>query len=998
MWTLNNSCKDIISDCWSNVIVGCPMWILSKKLQNLKAKLKQLGPSLLLREQEKAAHDDLEVYLKQEELFWAEKENLEWHSDGDRNTTYFHRIAKMKTSNQAITLLMDGDTSVTDKAAMANLAVSHFTNLFCFAGTQQNLNIVGDVIPNLVTEDMNKILTALPSHEEIRSAVFGLNKQSSPGPGGFGGFFYQTYWSIIKDDVCAAVLQFFQHGEFISNFNVSKIILIPKSPEAQSMDMYRPIALSNFNAKIISKIIATMLSSMMPSLISKEQRGFIPGRHIKDCICIASKAVNVLDTNSTFGNVAMKVDISKAFDTISWDFIMQGDPLSPIIFVLAQDVLSRLITSHVSKDSICLIRASVDNWVPSHSMYADDIMVFCSGRCSNINSMKTIFHNYVVASGQHVNLAKSYIFMGGMSNSAKASILADTGFQLGSLPFFHLGAPLFKGRVKNCHIAPIIDRITAKLACWKGNCLSMAGRLVLIKAIVHSMALYTISICNWPSTVIKLLEKACRNFLWSGSTSTKKMCLVLWKKICQPFNHGGLGIHSFCCLNEATNMKMMFDILNSKEDWVVLIKNRVLRSYGCIRYHIFSSIWTSVKAEFGTVITNSRWDLGSGKNVMFWTDSWCGALLLKDTNIDALTGNGIDPLIKVSDLSSNGQWYIPHNWFTWFPFLSSRLLHFKAPSMDADDSMGWKHSMTGVLELKEVYRFKVKLLAVVPWCKAVWNISIPPSRSILVWRMLHDWLNLFHHNKSPQFALVHCAAVVNLLYIIWQTRNAARHNNIKPNYGYATDWILRKVRLSGNSSKKASFINMMDFTLIKEIKVNIIPPKAPSILEVIWAPPNFGWFKCNCDGSFIHDSSKVGGAGLFRNYKGDFILSFAENLRCNSSVHAEFGAVIRAMEIAIDRGWQKLWIETDSSMVVKAFSNHCLVPFSFRTRWNYCLQNANFSHIFISHIYREGNSCADFLANLALGIESIALFDSIPLRIRNDFVKNRLGIPFFRFV
>ncbi|XP_058741736.1 uncharacterized protein LOC131614126 [Vicia villosa] len=152
-------------------------------------------------------------------------------------------------------------------------------------------------------------------------------------------------------------------------------------------------------------------------------------------------------------------------------------------------------------------------------------------------------------------------------------------------------------------------------------------------------------------------------------------------------------------------MKMMFDILNSKEDWAVLIKNRVLRSYGCIRYHIFSSIWTSAKDDFGTIITNTCWDLGSGKNVRFLMDSWCGAPLLEDTNIEDLTGNGIDPLIKVSDMSANSQWCIPHNWFTWFPFLTSRLLHLKALSVEAVDSMGWKHSMTGVLELKEAYRF-----------------------------------------------------------------------------------------------------------------------------------------------------------------------------------------------------------------------------------------------------------------------------------------------------
>lgn len=86
---------------------------------------------------------------------------MEWHSDGDRNTNYFHIIVKLEASRNAISLLMDGDNAVTDKDAMVNLEVSHFTNLFCFAGVSQNISVVDEVIPKLVSEDMNNILTAL---------------------------------------------------------------------------------------------------------------------------------------------------------------------------------------------------------------------------------------------------------------------------------------------------------------------------------------------------------------------------------------------------------------------------------------------------------------------------------------------------------------------------------------------------------------------------------------------------------------------------------------------------------------------------------------------------------------------------------------------------------------------------------------------------------------------------------------------------------------------
>jgi hypothetical protein len=73
----------------------------------------------------------------------------------------------------------------------------------------QDSRLAEEVIPNLVTEEVNALLTVLPSHIEIKAVVFSLNKDGAPGPDGFGAFFFQHYWDIVKNDVVNAVLQFF---------------------------------------------------------------------------------------------------------------------------------------------------------------------------------------------------------------------------------------------------------------------------------------------------------------------------------------------------------------------------------------------------------------------------------------------------------------------------------------------------------------------------------------------------------------------------------------------------------------------------------------------------------------------------------------------------------------------------------------------------------------------------------------------------------------------
>jgi hypothetical protein len=341
-----------------------------------------------------------------------------------------------------------------------------------------------EVIPSLVTDEINALLTVLPSHLEIKSAVFALNKDSVPGPDGFGAFFFQHYWEIIKTDVIKVVLEFFTTSWILPGFNSNIIALLPKFPEASSIDQYRPIAMANFKFKIISKIIADRLASLMPNLISVEQKGFIHGRDIKDCLCIASEATNLLPNKSFGGNVALKIDITKVFDSLEWSFLLkvlklfgfnavlilqsaflsvsingkshgyfncsrgvrQGDPLSPLLFCLAEDVLSRSISRLLSQGKLNLIKGTRNIYVPSHSFYADDLMLFCKGNIAGLRALKDLFNRYALESGQVINNAKSTIFYGSITHRRLQIIVELLNFKLGNLPF--LVCQFLKGNLR----------------------------------------------------------------------------------------------------------------------------------------------------------------------------------------------------------------------------------------------------------------------------------------------------------------------------------------------------------------------------------------------------------------------------------------------------------------------------------------------------------------------------------------------------------------------
>jgi hypothetical protein len=131
MWSLHPDCRNVISDSWNIVVVGCPMHILSQKLKNLKGILRSWnktsfgnvnevvlaaeqklhniqeqiqinGHSDALLAAEKVANFEFEEVLNRQEVFWQEKAKVNWHLHGDRNTKYFHRLAKIKTSTKPL--------------------------------------------------------------------------------------------------------------------------------------------------------------------------------------------------------------------------------------------------------------------------------------------------------------------------------------------------------------------------------------------------------------------------------------------------------------------------------------------------------------------------------------------------------------------------------------------------------------------------------------------------------------------------------------------------------------------------------------------------------------------------------------------------------------------------------------------------------------------------------------------------------------------------------
>ncbi|XP_026459855.1 uncharacterized protein LOC113360571 [Papaver somniferum] len=351
MWISHPYFLSVVKASWSNEIDGDPAFTFMQKMKELKRILNDWNWKVFgnvqvkLKEAEEKVLEAMQVFdnnpfdsVELDELVKAQNEHaskevqlntlmrqksrIKWIKEGAANTNFFHTNLKIRNLRNLISELEVNDGNViSDQSQIVDALIQHFQKI-----EEQSVNIkeeLLEVVPQLITEEDQKILDVIPSTEEIKAIVFDMDPESTPGPDGFSGIFYRSCWEIIQDDLVAAI-QFCWRRRFIpKGMNSSFLVLLPETQGARTAKQFRPIGLSNVVFKIFTKIITTRMSSFMAKLISPQQSAYIKGRSIQEQVLLASELVNEMKTKRRRGNVGLKLDISQAYGSVSWEFLMK---------------------------------------------------------------------------------------------------------------------------------------------------------------------------------------------------------------------------------------------------------------------------------------------------------------------------------------------------------------------------------------------------------------------------------------------------------------------------------------------------------------------------------------------------------------------------------------------------------------------------------------------------------------------------------------------------
>jgi len=248
------------------------------------------------------------------------RSRINWLKDGDANTALFHAHVRHRKRKNFISQIIVDDQVLTSHGDKA-VAIYDFYDQLLGTSGQRDLTI------NLEELNLSQIDLAdleLPfSEDEVWNTIKHLPLDKALGPDGYTGRFYKICWPVIKPDLMAAISAV-QRGNFrnMQLLNSALLTLLPKKDDASSVKDFRPISLIHSFAKLVTKLLANRLAGRLSELVSSNQSAFVKGRCIHDNFLLVQQTARFLHQQKQ-PRILLKLDISKAFDSVSWPFLLE---------------------------------------------------------------------------------------------------------------------------------------------------------------------------------------------------------------------------------------------------------------------------------------------------------------------------------------------------------------------------------------------------------------------------------------------------------------------------------------------------------------------------------------------------------------------------------------------------------------------------------------------------------------------------------------------------
>ncbi|XP_060972631.1 uncharacterized protein LOC133038482 [Cannabis sativa] len=767
-WLREPLCKQLVEGCWEG-----------SGLVSMQEKILRCGEVL-----GKWGREITGNFRKRIDQCKRQISNSKWGKD------------PMKRNNSISQLKDNGGRWVAWDSGLDTVIIDYFRDLFQTSNIDLG-SILNRVRP-VVTQEQNEELLVPISEEEVRHALFQMHPDKSPGPDGMTPGFYQKHWDIVGHDVIEFVRVFFDTGVISDGLNDTHIVLIPKKKNPTQMSDMRPISLCNVLYKIASKVVANRMKGILDIAISETQSAFVSGRLISDNFMVAFEVMHYLKrkTNGRQGYMALKLDMSKAYDRVEWGFseavlramgfsdrwigltlgcvksvryhvinsgqklgpifptrgIRQGCPLSPYLFIVCAEGLSSLIKHAEATKLITGCKVARSAPPISHLLFADDSYVYCKASEEEANRVLTLLRTFEEASGQKVNLHKSSAFFSSNTRvDIRRRVCSLMQVQEAGADSLYLGLPSIVGRNKNDVLGFLKERMRKRITSWEGKFLSRAGKEVFIKSVVQYLPSYAMNVFLFPIGTCKELERLVASFWWKSNKSNSNGSGIVWMnwdRMTRNKAEGGMGFRNLRDFNLAMLGKQGWRLMFRQDSLVSKVfKARYYSQSDFLSAELGSNpsfIWSSIYAAKDTVKLGLRKGIGSGLSVGITSDPWLPTLDRASPIpvVPGLENFTVNSLLQMH--SRNWDVEVVRDLFS--PVDAAIILGIQINQSSENDYWYWFGEKDGTYSVSSAYKMiqdnkapSLNLIESIFW-KKLWSLKVPPKAKDLIWRAVSNCL------------------------------------------------------------------------------------------------------------------------------------------------------------------------------------------------------------------------------------------------------------------
>ncbi|KAL9963192.1 hypothetical protein ACROYT_G032369 [Oculina patagonica] len=494
------------------------------------------------------------------------RSRVNWYEHGEKSNKYFLNLENYKKKKSCIRkLVVASEECTTDPKEIMTEIHTFYANLYdtdsCDRDDLSTDEFLRNINTKVLSDEQRELLDKKITTNEYFEALKSFQNNKTPGNDGLTVEFYIGFWHLIWKCLTDALNFAHEHGQLSSSQKQAMITLLEKKDkDRRFVKNWRPISLINVDVKIASKAIAKRLESILPNLIHPNQNGFIKGRSIVDGVRTIEDVLEFAQFTDCSG-ILMAIDFEKAFDSLNHTFLFkvlekfnfgpyflqwikmfyanvsscvlnngfitdlfpvrcgvrQGDPLSPLLFILALETLAcRIREDNEIKGSLVK-----ENEIKL-TLFADDMTSFLRDIASYHRLLATLqlFSRF---SNLKVNNEKTEIFAIGRHRPDQTNYRHEVRTSIKILGIvFDYNTPL---RMK-ANFDSVLKSTNDLLNMWKWRGLTLLGKIQIVKSFIIPKVLSKASLITVTEDFIKEINSLIYRFIWKGNDKIKRAALI----------------------------------------------------------------------------------------------------------------------------------------------------------------------------------------------------------------------------------------------------------------------------------------------------------------------------------------------------------------------------------------------------------------------------------------------------------------------------------------